>query len=241
MKIRAIFFDVYHTLLEVGPPPPDADERWQRLFHDLLHIDPPLGRLDFSAVCSQVVARHHEIAKARGIVWPEICWPAIVTEVLPELAALSQRDQAAFILRQIQTGRTTLMTPETAAALRGFHERHDLLGIASNAQAYTLTELREALEPHGLEMNLFENDLRFWSFENGFSKPNPHVFQILNARLAARGITPTEALMIGDRTDNDIEPARAFGWQTWRLTSLPAPDAAGATEGDWRQLAGWLE
>ena len=47
MNIRAIIFDIYGTLLEVGPPPPDADARWQRLFADLLHSEPRLSRLDF--------------------------------------------------------------------------------------------------------------------------------------------------------------------------------------------------
>ena len=37
------------------------------------------------------------------------------------------------------------MTAETAAALRWLKERRCLLGIASNAQAYTLRELQEAL------------------------------------------------------------------------------------------------
>lgn len=240
MKVRAIFFDVYHTLLEVGPPPSDADERWERLFHDFFQMKPPLGRLEFSAACSQVVARQHGMAHERGIAWPEIYWPAIVAEVIPALARLSPGDKDAFILRQIQTGRTTWMTPETAAALREFRTRQYALGIASNAQAYTLTELREAFAPHGLGLDLFESDLRFWSFEHGFSKPDPHVFQILTARLAARGIAPAEALMIGDRLDNDIEPVRSFGWQTWQLTSQPAA-ADGGTGGDWRQLAGWLE
>jgi FMN phosphatase YigB (HAD superfamily) len=37
------------------------------------------------------------------------------------------------------------------------------------------------------------------------------------ARLAARGICPGEILMIGDRLDNDIAPARAQGWQAWQV------------------------
>ena len=31
MKLRAIIFDIYKTLLDVGPPPPDANERWKNL------------------------------------------------------------------------------------------------------------------------------------------------------------------------------------------------------------------
>jgi FMN phosphatase YigB (HAD superfamily) len=31
-------------------------------------------------------------------------------------------------------------------------------------------------------------------------------------------------MMVGDRFDNDIEPAQKFGWRTWQLTS---PNDAG--------------
>ena len=220
MNIRAVIFDIYGTLLEVGPPPPDADARWRRLFRELLHIEPRLSRLDFSVGSSQVIARHHEAAHARGITWPEVHWPSVVTEVVPELVPLSHRDQDEFLFRQIQTGHTTRMIAETAATLRWLKERQSLLGIASNAQAYTLRELKEALAAHGLGMDLFERDLCFWSFEHGFSKPDPYVFQILTARLANRGISPHETLMVGDRLDNDIAPAKGHGWQTWHLTPV---------------------
>ena len=32
MSIRAVIFDIYDTLLEVGPPPPDAARRWENLW-----------------------------------------------------------------------------------------------------------------------------------------------------------------------------------------------------------------
>jgi len=43
--------------------------------------------------------------------------------------------------------------------------------------------------------------------------------------------------MVGDRLDNDIEPARAFGWQTWQLVSVKHD----AQSGNWRDLLAWLE
>ena len=228
MNIRAVIFDIYGTLLDVGPPPPDADARWQRLCRDLLRAEPRLSPLQFSVASSQVIARHHQAAQARGIPWPEVHWPSIVAEVMPELAQLSRHDQEQFLFRQIQTGHSTRMAAETAAALRWLKDRPCLLGIASNAQAYTLRELTEALATHALGMDLFESPLCFWSFDHGFSKPDPHVFQILTARLAALGISPREILMVGDRFDNDIEPAKAHGWRTWQFG--PAAD------GDWAGL-----
>ena len=87
-----------------------------------------------------------------------------------------------------------------------------------------------------LSADLFHPALRFFSFEHGFSKPDPHVFQLLTARLGALGIAPEETLMVGDRLDNDIVPARAFGWQTWRVQTAPAADA-----GDFGALCAALE
>ncbi len=238
MNIRAVIFDIYNTLLHVGPPPPDADARWQRLWRDLLHMEPRIARLDFSIASSKVIARHHEVSHARGIRWPEVHWPSVVTEVIPELTQLPCNAQEEFIFRQIQTGHTTHMITEAAATLRWLKERQHLLGIASNAQAYTLRELKDELAAHALGMDLFETGLCFWSFEHGFSKPDPHVFQILTVHLAARGISPHETLMIGDRPDNDIEPAQMHGWRTWLLA--PETQAGVQNGGSWSDLRAWL-
>ncbi len=237
LNIRAVIFDVYNTLLDVGPAPADADDQWRRLWRDVLRAQPRLTRVEFSIECNRAIARCHEAARARGIQWPEVHWPSIVAEVTPELARLPDHARAEFLLRQIQTGRTIRMTAETARALERLKARPTLLGIASNAQAYTLRELEEALAGHGLGLDLFERDLSFWSFEHGFSKPDPHVFQTLTARLAARGIGPQQTLMVGDRVDNDIAPARAHGWKTWRLTSETRLD----DEGDWVALTRVLD
>jgi FMN phosphatase YigB (HAD superfamily) len=106
------------------------------------------------------------------------------------------------------------------------------MGIASNAQPYTLRELEGALLGRGLSLAVFTPELCFWSFEHGFSKPDPHVVRLLSARLRARGVRPDDTLMVGDRMDNDIEPARAQGWQTWKLAVAPQ----GPSEGDWDGL-----
>jgi putative hydrolase of the HAD superfamily len=217
MNIRAIIFDIYGTLLEVGPPPPDADTRWQNLCRDTLHIKPRISRLDFSIASAKIIARSHELAQERDITWPEVHWPSIVAEILPELTNLSLSEREEFLFQQIQAGHSTHMNVESAHMLRWLKDRNYLIGIASNAQAYTLRELKEALAVNKLGMNLFESDLCFWSFEHGFSKPDPHVFQILTVRLADHGISAGETLMIGDRNDNDVEPAKAHGWQAWHF------------------------
>ena len=237
MNIRAIVFDVYTTILDVSPPPANAEALWAGLFQEALGTPPPVSRTEFSMRTAQVIARLHALARARGIQWPEIQWPSVVLEVIPVLARLPQPKLEDFFLRQMQIGRTLRLADGAADCLRWLNEEQRLLGIASNSQAYTLRELGDALNSAGLNLSIFDRDVRFWSFDHGFSKPDPYVFRILTARLEARGISSAETLMVGDRLDNDIAPARAFGWQTWQLISR----STGYTSGNWRDLLAWLK
>lgn len=237
MNCRAVIFDVYSTLLEVGLPPANADALWQRLFKETLGCEPPLSRTQFSASTIRIIARLHAEARARGIPWPEIQWPGVALEVLPDLVRLTAPRREDFHVRLMALGRTLGLADGAAECLRWLHAEGALLGIASNSQAYTLRELDSTLSSAGVNTSIFERDLCFWSFEHGFSKPDPHVFRLLTARLEARGIQPAEILMVGDRLDNDIKPARAQGWQTWHLT----PGTRAAHSGNWRELLAWLK
>lgn len=237
MSIRAVIFDVYSTILEVGPPPANADALWERLFEETLGTAPPLTRTQFSIAATHMIARMHADARGRGIPWPEVQWPAVVLEVIPHLACLPSVRFDDFLLRQMDIGRTLKLADGAAKCLRWLNDHRHMLGIASNAQAYTLREMDAALSAEGLSLSLFDREVQFWSYENGFSKPDPHVFRILTTRLEARGISPAETLMVGDRLDNDIEPARVFGWQTWQLV----PGKQEGRSGNWHELAAWLD
>jgi HAD superfamily hydrolase (TIGR01549 family) len=52
------------------------------------------------------------------------------------------------------------------------------------------------------------------SAEIGLEKPDPEIFRLA---LSHAGCEPEEAVMIGDRIDNDIRPARMQGWGTIRI------------------------
>lgn len=234
--VRAVIFDVYGTLLEVGPTPPDADARWTALFRETLGVAPPLSREAFADRANEIIAREHGAARRRGIAWPEVLWPSVVMEVLPLQTKLTAEAFEEFVYRQMQIERTLRLRPGAARCLRGLRERGVRLGLASNSQAYTQRELQEHFRAADLDTGWFDPALCFRSFEHGFSKPDPHVFQLLTTRLQARGIASRETLMVGDRLDNDIEPARAFGWQTWRVQTAPAADA-----GDFGALCAALE
>ena len=52
------------------------------------------------------------------------------------------------------------------------------------------------------------------STEVGLEKPDPAIFRLALTRAEC---APEEAVMIGDRLDNDIRPARLQGWKTIRI------------------------
>jgi FMN phosphatase YigB (HAD superfamily) len=239
MKLRAVIFDIYKTVLEVGPPPGDRDTRWETLAREALGVRPQLNLGEFAFACEQVIAREHTRARAVGIPFPEIFWPDIVMEVLPELGALAGKARDDFLFSQQALFRSVRLMPAAVEVLRALPGRGVLPGIASNAQPYTLRELGGALAGAGLSLDLFAADVSFWSFAHGFSKPDPHVFRLLTARLRARGVTPDATLMVGDRMDNDIMPARAQGWKTWQLTSATSGESS-ESGGDWPRLGDFI-
>jgi putative hydrolase of the HAD superfamily len=236
VKIRAVIFDVYGTLLQAGLPPADAAERWHSLFQKTFHAVPTMSLLDFSIASSRAIRLRHSSAQARVIPFPEILWPSVIAEVLPGFSKLDETAQAEFAFEQIQLGHTTSLMAGAGSTLRWLAEKQKLLGIASNAQAYSLRELEMNLTGGGLNLGLFDAGLCYWSYQHGFSKPDAHVFQILRARLEARNISPAETLMVGDRFDNDIEPAQVHGFQTWHLNAANN----GPATGDWKKLSEFL-
>jgi FMN phosphatase YigB (HAD superfamily) len=235
MTIRAVIFDIYKTILEVSPPPADREARWHALWGEMISgLQPRLDLEAFGRACEAVIAREQAGARAAGILHPEIVWPEVVREVLPEVAAMPEMEQGEFIFRHTGLAHTVRLMPGAGEMLRALRDRGIVLGIASNAQPYTLRELAEALAPADLSLADFAEDLRFWSFTHGFSKPDPHGFRLLGARLRLRGIQLSDSLMVGDRLDNDVAPARAQGWQTWHLSAAPTGQG-----GTWSDLRAW--
>lgn len=227
--VRAVVFDVYGTLLEIGPAPADALSRWHACWRNAFG-DLPVPDLDeISARCRELVKQSHAASACQGIEFPEVDWPAILSGAIPELNRLSAdaRDEWVFVHQQCQ--RSLRGEAEAVPWINDLHRRGILLGIASNAQAYTRRELNVALPD--LRMDLFHPQLSLWSYECGFSKPNPLIFDRLTARMLELGVKAGEILMVGDRIDNDVLPAIRAGWQAWHLWPVEGRNA-----GPWSSL-----
>lgn len=94
--------------------------------------------------------------------------------------------------------------------------------VASLSQKYRLalagnqpTQIKRFLQSQDI-LQYFEYDLV--SEEMGVTKPDPLFFQIILDHL---GVSPPEAVMVGDRVDNDIAPAKRLRLKTIRFLFWP--------------------
>ena len=99
---------------------------------------------------------------------------------------------------------TEIPYPDAHTVLTTLRDRGYRLGIIAN-------------QPLGSEARLAGFGLRDCfeiicaSDEEGVAKPDPEIFR---RAITRAGCNPAESVMIGDRTDNDIAPAKAMGMQT---------------------------
>lgn len=93
--------------------------------------------------------------------------------------------------------------PQTTECLASLYKRYSIGVIANQVQG-----TRERLLRLGI---LSYIDLLAASDEVGSAKPDPQIFSYA---LRQAGISAQYAVMIGDRIDNDIRPAKALGFQT---------------------------
>lgn len=96
------------------------------------------------------------------------------------------------------------LRPDIAELLRKLHEQGLNLGIVANQP----DRMRERLEREGIA-GLFDHHCL--SGVTGFRKPDTRAFA---AAVEALGVAPAECIMVGDRIDNDIAPAKALGMAT---------------------------
>lgn len=87
------------------------------------------------------------------------------------------------------------------------------IGIIANQRP----QLADRLDNFGL-LQYIDQSILFGSEDVGMEKPDSGLF---TSALKAAGVEPYEAIMVGDRPDNDIYPANMLGMCTARIHSGP--------------------
>ena len=106
------------------------------------------------------------------------------------------------------------LQPDVRESLPVLAERYRL-GVLANQETW----IRETMRRDGIEGYF---DVWAVSAEVGAEKPDPAIFRYA---LQAAGIAPNQAVMVGDRLDNDIRAARDHGMRTvWVLRGEAPPE-----------------
>ncbi|MCU0752092.1 MAG: HAD family hydrolase [Akkermansiaceae bacterium] len=224
-SFRAIIFDIYGTLLTApsGGVRPDAaaDPALREIISRFGHHPPDSPSSELHAA----VMRHHAES---AVPCPEIDLRGTWREVL---SLPPETDTTALVIETEAAWHPARLMPGAALTVQSLAAAGIPLGLLSNAQCNTLPSLA------GLTKS-FADDLLILSYQHGVAKPSPVLFELLAARLAARGIMPDETLYIGNDPLHDIDPAVSCGFQTALFTGDPDSLRAGACFPDY-EIRAW--
>jgi len=219
-KFRAAIFDIYGTLL-IAPaggikPDPLIDPFLADILRKFGH-SPPLSP---SGELYQAMLHHHATA---GVPYPEVD----LCKLWQQILGLTESDEISPLIHALENRwHPTHPMPDAAQAIQNLHHSGIPLGILSNAQCNTLSSL-------GQIADLFAPELTILSYQHAIAKPSPELFKTLIDRLAARKISPSETLYIGNDPLQDILPAAAAGFKTALFTGHPESHRAGQCTPDY--------
>ena len=205
--IKAVFFDLYHTLIGYDPPREDA-------------VAGTLRRMGVT-VSAKSLRRHLVTAdeffysetskkplKERNEEETIALWASYQTVVLQEAGITPSNELIKNILADMKKAKYELVLFEDVMpALKVLTDRKLALGLISNADR----DVSPLLEKLGI-LSLLK--VRLTSQEAGVSKPHPDIFRLGVKRM---GITPDEALYVGDQWVVDVQGARGAGLRSLLL------------------------
>lgn len=241
--VKVILWDIYGTLCGVGlgdmeqasqnedrlQTPAQATMNEFHLQEPLYDMEPdkPVG-LTLRDLYLNLIDESHQKSMRAGIDVPEVLIERIWEEILTRCEDYGwQRPWNEPLLHTaFRVGyffdwslQTTCLYENAAETLPSLRQSSKLQGIISNAQFYTPLHLRRLLR-RTLDNDHFELDevfmepLVFFSYELGFSKPNPGSFQRAIDYLGQQGFMPEDIVYIGNDMLNDIWAAQKCGMKT---------------------------
>jgi len=205
--IKAVFFDLYHTLIGYDPPREDAVAgtlRRMGVTVSAKSLRRPLVTADefFYRETSKKPLKERNEEETIAL------WASYQTVVLQEAGITPSNELIKNILADMKKAKYELVLFEDVMpALKILTDRKLALGLISNADR----DVSPLLEKLGI-LSLLK--VRLTSQEAGVSKPHPDIFRLGVKRM---GITPDEALYVGDQWVVDVQGARGAGLRSLLL------------------------
>lgn len=223
MRLRAVTFDFWSTLVDGEVTPERTAERLARLHRAIVGAGHACSVDELRAAVGRALERVQAEARESYVdVGPPGRWAAIAAELgIPDGLIAYEVVERAY--DDITFEPLPAPMPHVHTAVEAMQRAGYRLGVICNTGMTGGRTLREVLERHGL-LHFF--DVTVFSNEFGWSKPEPRIFA--HTLEALGGVAPGEALHVGDLEELDVEGARRTGLHA----ALYAPRADGQVETD---------
>jgi putative hydrolase of the HAD superfamily len=220
--VKAVLLDALGTLVELQPPVPRLQRALSQAGFELSEEHAATG---FGAEIAYYLDHHLEGSDRERL------------ERLRDRCADEMRRALDLPDLDHATARRAMLEalefrpyPDVLPGLDELRDRGVTLVIASNWDC----SLPDWLAPTGI-MELVDGVVT--SAEVGAAKPNPRVFE---RALSVAGVTPSEALHVGDKVDNDVKGAAAAGVRAVLVEREGEPPAGVEAVRSLRELAALL-
>ena len=199
--IKAVFFDLYHTLLGYDPP---REELQAGVLQDFgIAVKPEVLRRPMMVADEYIYREHSRVSLGKRTKEEQMAVWAQYERILLQEAGIEADDQLILgLLGQMrQFELKQVLFDDVLPALTELRKRGLILGLISNVDQ-DISALLEKLE------------LTAWlqvvvtSQHTGFNKPSPEIFQEAVKRA---GVQASEALYVGDQYQIDVVGANRAG------------------------------
>jgi len=218
MALRAVTFDFWSTLVDGAISAERTAQRLSRLHAAIVGAGHECSPGELEVAYRRAFERVTEAAReSLRDVGPPGRW-AVLAEELGVPDGMIAYEVVEHAYEDITLEPLPEPMPHVLQAVEGVRKSGYRTGVICNTGMAGGRVLRQVLERHGLREYF---DVTVFSNEFGWSKPDPRIFEHTYTELG--GISPTEALHVGDLEELDIDGARRAGAHA----ALYAPSADG--------------
>jgi HAD superfamily hydrolase (TIGR01549 family) len=217
-RLQAVTFDFWSTLVDGNITPERTAERLARLHRAIIGAGYAGTPDELRSALERALTRVTEAAReSLEDVGPPGRWAVLAAELgIP--AGMIAYEVVEHAYEDITLDPLPDPMPYVRTAVEAMKAQGYRLGVICNTGMAGGRVLREVLRRHGL-LDFF--DVTVFSNEFGVSKPHPSIFE--HTLEALGGVSPAEALHVGDLEELDVEGARRAGLHS----ALYAPEADG--------------
>lgn len=228
--IRAVFFDVYGTMLISGTGDIGISEEKNNFFpisailsENSFQLISAAENIDerFSILINELIKKQHKDMKSKGSDYPEVdiveIWTEILTKMIKEsyISGIIDEEKIKLAAVTYECMINPVWPMENLDKLITFlYSQNIKLGIISNAQFYTPKILKELIN-FQIDKEFFDPDLLFYSYKEKLAKPSKEFFlKAVRKVKELYNIDSYEILYIGNDMLNDVYTASQCGCKT---------------------------